>query len=133
MFSRYSYGHRFPADRGEFFIKIFGAAPYQGGVLLIDPRWKSEKVSVGSLQGRGRVGVPLGYCLPEPKNPQATGAALGGRGRSTQTGDNPAGAPQGQVVDGNAGPGEGRTKHPISRPLSSSFTFDLLLPSQTTL
>jgi len=28
-----SYGHRCPTDRGEFFIKIFGPAPYQGGGL----------------------------------------------------------------------------------------------------
>jgi len=26
-----AYGHRCPADQREFFIKIFGPAPYQGG------------------------------------------------------------------------------------------------------
>ena len=27
-----AYGHRCPADQREFFIKIFGPAPYQGGL-----------------------------------------------------------------------------------------------------
>jgi hypothetical protein len=40
--------------------------------------------------------------------------------------------PQGQVVHGNAGPGNERTRHPISMSLSSPFTFDRLPSSQAT-
>jgi hypothetical protein len=94
------------ADRGEFSILKFGGGPYQGGPLLIDPRRKSEKISVGSLQGRGRVGVPLGYCLPGPKILQAR---IGAGPEQRAVG---AGAPQGQVVDGNADPSQGTHQAP---------------------
>ena len=39
-----------------------------------------------------------------------------------------AGAPQRQVVDGNADPRKERTRHPIPMPLSSPFTFGGSLP-----
>ena len=68
IYRRCSYGHRCQVGPGEFSSKNFGAALCQGGVLLIDPRRKSEKISVTRILTRGgREPRPRGL-VPGPKN-----------------------------------------------------------------
>jgi len=87
------------------------------------------------LAFRGRkilrlAGVPVGGT----RRAAAAWWTLGGEAGERFAGQgNRVGAPQGQVMDSNAGPGEGRTRHPILSSLSSPFTFGRLTSPQTAL
>jgi hypothetical protein len=79
-----------------------------------------------AFPGRKSIGLAAG----EPRG--GAGEAPGrGRGGEAVAGRG-AGAPQRQMVDSNADPGEGRTRHLISMPPSSPFVLDRLPSSQAT-